>query len=72
MVMSKDRILTAVVYGLFVWTVMNLIVVPLSNTVHRPFKIDGVLINMGILIVCIGLPLSFIANDFFRKRSFNH
>ena len=70
-VMSKDRILTAVVYGLFVWTVMNLIVVPLSNTVHRPFKIDGALINMGILIVCIGLPLSFIANAFFRKRSLN-
>jgi hypothetical protein len=71
-VMSKDRILTAVVYGLFVWIVMNLIVVPLSNTVHRPFKIDGALINMGILIVCIGLPLSFIANAFFRKRSLNH
>jgi len=70
-VMSKDRIVTAVVYGLFVWTVMNLIVVPLSNTAHRPFKIEGALINMGILIICIGLPLSFIANAFFRKRSLN-
>ncbi len=68
-VMSKNRIVTAIVYGLFVWTVMNLIVVPLSNTVHRPFKIEGVLINMGILIVCIGLPLSLIANTFFRKRT---
>jgi hypothetical protein len=57
--LSKDKILTAFIYGLFVWTVMNLIVVPLSNTVHRPFKWDGALINMGILIVCIGLPLFF-------------
>ena len=71
-VMSKNRVVTAVVYGLFVWSVMNLIVVPLSNTVHRPFKIEGALINMGILILCIGFPLSFIANAFFRKRSLNH
>ncbi len=69
-VMSKNRIVTGVVYGLFVWALMNLVVVPLSNTVHRPFKIEGALINMGILIVCIGLPLSFIANAFFKKPSF--
>jgi hypothetical protein len=69
-VMSKNRIVTGVIYGLFVWALMNLVVVPLSNTVHRPFKIEGALINMGILIVCIGLPLSFIANAFFRKQSF--
>jgi hypothetical protein len=69
-VMSKNRIVTAVVYGLFVWTVMNLIVVPLSNTVHRPFKIEGAIINMCILIICIGLPLSLMANAFFRKQSF--
>src|SRR4051812_24780647 len=59
--LAKNRILTGIAYGIFVWSVMNLIVVPFSNTVHRPFKIEGALINMGILIVCIGLPLSFIA-----------
>jgi hypothetical protein len=66
-VMSKNRFVTAIVYGLFVWSVMNLIVVPLSNTVHRQFKIEGALINMGILIICIGLPLSFMANAYFKK-----
>src|ERR1700752_2827625 len=35
--MSKNRIVTGIVYGLFVWSVMNLVVVPLSNTSHRPF-----------------------------------
>ena len=69
-VMSKNRIVTAIVFGLFVWTLMNLVVVPLSNTVHRPFKIEGAIINMCILIICIGLPLSFMANAFFRKPSF--
>ena len=69
-VMSKNRIVTAIIYGLFVWTVMNLVVVPLSNTVHRPFKIEGALINMGILIICIGVPLSFMANAYFKKPFF--
>ena len=69
-VMSRNRIVTAIVYGLFVWTLMNLVVVPMSNTVHRPFKIEGAIINMCILIICIGLPLSFMANAFFRKPSF--
>ena len=69
-VMSRNRIVTAIVFGLFVWTLMNLVVVPLSNTVHRPFKIEGAIINMCILIICIGLPLSFMANAFFRKPSF--
>ena len=62
---SKNKIITAVLYGLFVWAVMNLVVVPLSNTVHRPFKIEGALINMCILIVCIGLPVSFILENLF-------
>jgi hypothetical protein len=71
-VMSKNRIVTAIVYGLFVWMVMNLVVVPLSNTVHRTFNLANAFINMCILIICIGLPLSFVANAFFRKRSLNH
>jgi hypothetical protein len=66
--LSRNKILTAVVYGLFVWAVMNLIVVPLSNTVHRTMKLEGALINMGILIICIGLPLSLIANAYFRTK----
>ncbi|HZZ75738.1 MAG TPA: hypothetical protein VFE04_07405 [Puia sp.] len=68
-VMSKNRLVTAIVYGLFVWCVMNLVVVPLSNTVHRPFNLANAVINICILIVCIGLPLSFMANAFFGKHS---
>ncbi len=66
-VMSKNRLVTAIVYGLFVWTLMNLVVVPLSRIPHRPFDYVNAMINMGILIICIGLPLSFMANAFFKK-----
>jgi hypothetical protein len=58
---SKQKILTGILYGLFIWSVMNFIVVPLSNTPPLTFKLTNALLAMGILIVCIGIPLSFMA-----------
>ena len=49
------------IYGLFVWTIMNLVVVPLSKLPPRPFEPVNVIINMIILIICIGIPLSYLA-----------
>lgn len=55
-------ILLGVLYGVFVWVVMNRLVVPLSNTPKGPFNLQSALINAGILIVCIGLPLAYMAS----------
>jgi|SRR5450432_1437675 hypothetical protein len=63
---SKNRIWTGIVYGIFVWVVMNLVVVPLSNIPHRDFNIWNALINTIILMVCVGLPLSFMASVHFK------
>jgi hypothetical protein len=65
--LSKHTIVTGILYGIFVWCVMNLIVVPLSNIPQRPFNLSSALINMAILIVCIGIPLSFMANNYYKK-----
>ena len=65
---SKNKIVTGAIYGVFIWTFMNLIVVPLSNVAHRPFHMVNAIINIIILIVCIGFPLSFIATSFYKKK----
>ncbi len=65
---SKNRILTGILYGIFIWIVMNLVVVPLSNIGSRPFTLVNALINVIILIVCIGLPLSFMTNTFYKRK----
>lgn len=73
--LSASRIITGIVYGIFVWSVMNLMVVPFSKTPPLPFHWDKALIAMGILIVAIGLPLSFLAYRYYfgtarvRKQS---
>lgn len=66
-VLSKNKIITGIVYGLFTWIIMNLFVVPLSNIGKRPFDSLNAIINMLILIVCIGIPLSIRANNFYTK-----
>lgn len=53
--------LTGVFYGIFVWFVMNRIVLPLSNTPSLPFTLKGALIAASILILAIGMPLSIVA-----------
>jgi uncharacterized protein YacL len=64
----KNRILTGIAYGIFVWVVMNLIAVPLSNVASRPFNAINAIINVVILIVCIGIPLSFMASTVYKRK----
>jgi hypothetical protein len=54
----------AVVYGLFVWCVMNLVVVPLSRAVPRPLTLVFVSVNILILVVTIGLPCAYAARHY--------
>lgn len=69
--LSKNKIITGILYGVFIWLVMNLVIVPLSNTPKSPFNFSHALQEMTILIVMIGLPLSFLAHYFFHQKSQN-
>jgi len=69
--LSKNKIITGVIYGIFIWLVMNLVIVPLSNTPKSPFNFSHALQEMIILIVMIGLPLSFLAHYFSQQNKQN-
>lgn len=66
--LSKNRVLTGLGYGLFVWVCMSQIVLPLSNTPSFPFRLSGAIIAVMILMAAIGLPLSFIASKYYSSR----
>ncbi len=62
---SGAAVLThAVIYGLFVWVIMNLVVLPLSKAAPRPFSALFALINIFILIIAIGLPCAYAAQHY--------
>jgi hypothetical protein len=67
--LSMNRLLTAVLYGLFIWAVMSLLVVPQTKIVRGPFNLRQSSIGALILIVAIGIPLSWTAHWFYRGRS---
>jgi len=64
----KNKYGLMIIYGLLIWAVMNLIVVPLSHVKPQSFEITGVLKNMGALIFAFGIPIPLIASQFFKSH----
>ena len=62
---SKNVILSGLIYGLIVWVVMNQVVVPLSSVNQQPFEWSGAIKAMLILMFCIGLPIALITKKFY-------
>lgn len=58
---KQHPLLTGIVYGAFVWVVMNLVVLPITNANRLTKEFWNVTIGILILICCIGIPLSFMA-----------
>ncbi len=67
--LHRNKIVDAIIYGIFVWAVMNLIVVRLSKLPPPHFHLANSLVGGAILILCIGMPISFIAFSFYKNRN---
>ena len=65
--LKKNALISGLLYGIFVWAVMNLVVVPLSQAYHAPLTWPGFLRSLIILMICIGLPVSFITAAYYKK-----
>ena len=63
--LKQNRLLTGVGYGVFIWMIMNLVVLPLSNVPRSLLDIKSAATGMLILIAAVGLPLSYLASRFF-------
>jgi len=57
-------IVSGLLYGIVVYVVMNFIVVPLSLVRRGSPTLSSRLIQMSILMVCIGLPIALIVRRF--------
>lgn len=66
-----NQFLLALIYGLFVWTIMNRVIIPFTNTPGArsgKFDLNNALLNMLILVICIGLPLSLMARKYYLYK----
>ena len=61
----RNNFLTGVVYGIVAWFVMSHGVVPLSHAPLPSFTFINMAKACAILIVCLGLPVSYISTGYY-------
>lgn len=73
-----NKYIAGITYGLFVWCMMNFLVVPVvfgadlgtnAEALFSPARIKNSFIQMGILIIAIGLPISLLADRSYSKKN---
>lgn len=63
------KFLQGLFYGTFIWVMMNLVVLPLTQAPTGELHWAAAIKEMGVLIVAIGLPLAYIAGKYYRNRA---
>ncbi len=66
--LKKYRLASGLLYGLFVWLVMNRIVLPRTKLLIPPFQWSSAFIAMALLMLCIGLPVAYITDAYYKGR----
>lgn len=67
--LKKNWVVSGLVYGAGVWVVMNLMVIPFVFP-ERPMPTwDAIVLGMAILMVMIGLPISYFTNEYYQKKN---
>lgn len=64
----RSILASTVLYGLFVWAVMNMLIVPLSklDTPFIPTDLKKALFQAFVLMLCIALPVTIGAKKYYR------
>jgi hypothetical protein len=67
--LRKNLVATGIVYGLFVWSTMNFMVLPLSALHSSPpnFANKHTYIGICVLIAIFGVPIAVGADRFYKK-----
>ena len=60
-------VMFGLLYGVLVYIFMNFVVLPLSNIAQRQATLSGRVINMLIIMFCVGLPIALIVRRFSRQ-----
>jgi hypothetical protein len=62
-----NRWLAAGLIAVFIWMVMNLVVLPLSRTPATSLQLEGTLLSMAILFLAVGIPISFFLHRHYHR-----
>src|SRR5262249_31679038 len=66
-VLVRRPVLSGLLYGVIVYLVMNLVVLPLSAIGWRPLNPSMAAILVPIHMVCVGLPIALVVRRFANR-----
>ena len=66
--MHNYPILAGLTYGIFVWLMMNLVVLPLTKLPPITFNLQSAVPGTIVLMLAIGLPVSLIIHNYFSRN----
>lgn len=70
--LRNPPVLVGLLYGAVVWLVMNRLVLPNSQAPKLPFKPGPAALGLGILMLCIGLPIAWRAARYYARGPAAH
>lgn len=70
--LHRQPILGGLLYGAIVWTVMNVVVLPLSAYNRPPLRLGPSLLGMAILMLAIGIPIAIMAARYYSRQTSTH
>lgn len=66
--LRKQKIIGGLLYGTLIWVVMNIIVLTIVFPNRPPVTLTSFLQGAPILMIMIGLPLSYFANKYYGEK----
>lgn len=67
-ILSRNNYISGLVYGIFIWLIMNLVVLKLSNVPNISFSITHTVVGIVILMFCVGLPIFLIIGKYYTPE----
>jgi hypothetical protein len=61
----RSKFMQGVLYGIFVWLIMNVVVLPVTNTPKSGFQWSE---GTGILIIAIGFPVAHFTRIYYQEK----
>ena len=66
--LRKYPVAGGVVYGVVVWCIMNLVVLPASNAAAQPFQWSSFMWSVGLIVFFVGLPIALVTHYRYARK----
>ncbi|NER14861.1 DUF1440 domain-containing protein [Leptobacterium flavescens] len=66
-VLQKFTLSSGLIYGLGIWLVMNLLILPYTNVIKSPFDLSLAIVGIVWHMILVGVPIAIITDLFYKN-----